>query len=264
MSKNALITAGSKNTGFEMCRKFAENGYNIHLTSRSKTDAESAAKRIKKEFPSIDAYGYSLELSSVADIKRAFDEIGKNAETLDVFVANAANLGIGLDTLATDEEHYDSVMDVNLKGTFFTSQYAAEMMLENGGSIVLIGSVQGCGAINGRAVYGISKAAINAMSKYLAFDLAPYKIRVNCLVAGAIHTDRWENVNSAELERRRANYLTGCEATMKEIANAVYFLSDGLSRSITGTSLTVDSGVLVPILPYNGGAERNNHMKAKE
>ena len=144
-------------------------------------------------------------------------------------------------------------MDVNLKGTFFTSQYASKMMLENGGSIVLLGSVQGCGAVRGRAVYGISKAAVNALGKYLAFDLAPYKIRANCLIAGAIHTDRWENVAPAELEKRHANYLTGREANMEEIANAVYFLSSDLSGSITGTSLTVDSGVLVPILPYNGG-----------
>ena len=253
MNKNVLITAGSKNTGFEMCRTFAKNGYNVHLTSRSKTDAENSAKRIKEEFPNIDAFGYSLEISSVADIERAFDEIKQNTETLDVFVGNAANLGIGFDTLTADEEGYDSVMDVNLKGTFFTSQYASKMMLENGGSIVLLGSVQGCGAVRGRAVYGISKAAVNALGKYLAFDLAPYKIRANCLIAGAIHTDRWENVAQDELEKRHANYLTGREANMEEIANAVYFLSSDLSGSITGTSLTVDSGVLVPILPYNGG-----------
>ena len=115
MNKNVLITAGSKNTGFEMCRTFAKNGYNVHLTSRSKTDADNAAKRIKEEFPNIDAFGYSLEISSVADIERAFGEIKQNTETLDVFVGNAANLGIGLDTLTTDEEGYDSVMNVNLK-----------------------------------------------------------------------------------------------------------------------------------------------------
>ena len=261
MSKNALVTAGSKNTGFEICRKLAQNGYNIHLTSRSLNDAENAANRIKNEFPSVEAFGYALELSSVEDIKNTFERIKKNARTLDVFVGNAANLGIGLDTFTTDEIGFDSVADVNIKGTFFTSREAAKMMTENGGSIVLMGSVQGCGAIKGRAVYGISKAAVNAMSKYLAFDLAPYKIRVNCLVAGAIHTDRWENLSADELEKRRANYLIGHESSMEDIANAVYFLAGDLSKSITGTLLTVDSGVLVPILNYDGGKAEKEDIK---
>lgn len=250
MSKSALITAGSKNTGFEIARKLAKNGYNVHITSRSETDAKNAAKRIEDEFENIKAYGYSLELSCVSDIKNTFEKIRKNTDSLDIFVGNAANLGIGLDTFSTDEETFDSVMDVNVKGTFFSSQQAAKMMAKNGGAIVLIGSVQGLGAVEGRAIYGISKAAVGAMTKYLAFDLAPYGIRVNCLVAGAIHTDRWENVDEAELKRRWANYPVGHEASMEDIANAVYFLGSDLSRSTTGTSLTVDSGVLLPILPY--------------
>ena len=220
MNKNVLITAGSKNTGFEMCRTFAKNGYNVHLTSRSKTDAENSAKRIKEEFPNIDAFGYSLEISSVADIERAFDEIKQNTETLDVFVGNAANLGIGFDTLTADEEGYDSVMDVNLKGTFFTSQYASKMMLENGGSIVLLGSVQGCGAVRGRAVYGISKAAVNALGKYLAFDLGMHVLVILTDITN--YADALREVSAARKEvpgrRGYPGYMYTDLATMYERA----------------------------------------------
>lgn len=258
MNKNALITAGSKNTGYQTARKLAQNGFDIHITSRSENDAVCAAENLKKEFPNISAYGYSLELSDVSDIKNTFEKIKKNTHSLDVFIGNAANLGIGFDTFSTDEKAFDSVMDVNIKGTFFTAQQAAKMMTEKGGSIVLIGSVQGCGAIEGRAIYGISKAAVCAMTKYLAFDLAPYKIRANCLIAGAIHTDRWENVASDELNRRRQNYPLEKEASMEDIANAIYFLASDMSKSITGTSITVDSGVLTPILPYK---DRKNYKR---
>ena len=82
MNKNALITAGSKNTGFQTARKLAQNGFDIHITSRSENDAVCAAENLKKEFPNISAYGYSLELSDVSDIKNTFEKIKKTLTAL--------------------------------------------------------------------------------------------------------------------------------------------------------------------------------------
>lgn len=250
MNRQVLITAGTKNTGFVMAQTMAEQGYDLHLTSRRLEDAQAAAAQLSARYPNIRAYGYAMELSNVASIRECFARVRENTETLDAFVANAANLGIGLDVFNTDEEAFNSVMDANLKGTFFCCQEAGKLMTKNGGSMVLLGSVQSKGAIEGRLVYGVSKAAISALAKYLAFDLAPYGIRVNCLVAGAIHTDRWEGVTEEVLAQRRVNYPIGRESTMQEIANGVYYLAGDLSASVTGTELVIDSGVLVPILPY--------------
>ena len=250
MKKNVLITAGSKNTGFCIAETFAEKGYNVHITSRSFENAQEAAEKIKKKYPGISAFAYSLEMSEVDDIVRVFGEVRKNCSSLDVFVANAAQLGVGLDIFNTDEQSFNDIMNTNVRGTFFCCREAGRLMTKNGGSIVIMGSIQSKGAVKGRMVYSMSKAAINALCKSLAYDFAPYNIRVNCLVAGAIHTNRWENVDEEVLKGRRINYLTGKEAEMEEIANGVLYLSQDVARSITGTELVIDSGVSVPLLPY--------------
>lgn len=250
MRKQVLITAGTKNTGFVIAQTMAEKGYDLHLTSRRLEDAQQAAAKLSEMYPDIRAYGYKMELSNVASIRECFAQIRENTSSLDAFVANAANLGIGLDIFNSTEEDFDSVMDANLKGTFFCCQEAGKLMTEKGGSMVLVGSVQGKGAVEGRMLYGVSKAAISALSKYLAFDLAPYGIRANCLVAGAIHTDRWDGVEDDTLAQRRQNYPIGRESTMQEIANGVYYLASEQSASVTGTELVIDSGVLLSILPY--------------
>ena len=151
----------------------------------------------------------------------------------------------------TDEKAFCDIVDVNVKGTFFCCQAAAEIMKRHGGgSIVTIGSIQGTGAIRGRAVYSLSKAAISVLVKNLAYELGEYRIRANNVVAGAIHSDRWNGLSEEEIAARRARYPAGRESTEEEIANAVYFLGTDQSATITGTDLTVDSGISVCILPY--------------
>lgn len=248
-SKSILIT-GCRNTGYAIARKLAELGYNIHFTSRSLDEAKAAEKALKSEYPNVNVYGYSLEQSDVKDIRRLFSEIRQNTETLDGFVANAAHLGVDLDIYNTDEEIFDTVINTNVRGTFFCCQEASRLMAKSGGSIVIIGSVQSKGAVEGRTVYGISKAAVSTMAKYLAYDLAPYHIRVNCLIAGAIHTERWDVLDEETLAKRRSAYPLGREADMEDIANGVQYLLTDLSKSTTGTELVIDSGLLVPILPY--------------
>ena len=142
-------------------------------------------------------------------------------------------------------------MDVNVKGTFFCCQAAAEIMKRHGGgSIVTMGSIQGTGAVRGRAVYSMSKAAISLLVKNMAYELGEYHIRANNVVAGAIHSERWDALSEEEIATRRARYPVGRESGEDEIANAVYFLGSELSATVTGTDLTVDSGISVCILPY--------------
>lgn len=248
--KSVLITAGTKNTGFVIAKAFAAKGYDVHITGRNAERRKIAVEELKSEFPQISVYGYEMEMSSVSDIKRVFEEIGKNTESLDVFIANAANLGIGVDIYNADEEAFDGIIDVNVKGTFFCCRECAKLMKKDGGSIVLMSSVQSKGGVEGRTVYCISKAAENAMAKCLAYDLAPYDIRVNSLVIGAIHTERWDGLDDATYAQRRQAYPLKREADMADVANAVMFLSEDCSKMITGTELTIDSGVLVPLLSY--------------
>lgn len=248
--KDVLITGGTRNTGFVIAKTFAKAGYRLHITGRKLEEVKIAAEKIRSECPEAVIFSYSLEMSDVSDINRVFAEIKANAGKLDVFVANAANLGVDLDIYNTTEADFDGVMDVNVKGNFFCCQNTAKLMKDNGGRIVFLSSVQSKGAVEGRTVYSTSKAALNMMSKTLAYDLAPYKIQVNTLIVGAIHSDRWDVLDEETTANRRKAYPSGRESYPEEVANVVMYFAKDCPETVTGAELTIDSGVLLSILPY--------------
>lgn len=248
--KVVMITGATRNTGLAIARRFAADGYAVAITSRDETSAQETAAALAREF-SVPAHGYEMSFDHVEDIRRTFDRLEQDFGRLDVFVANSAHLGIGYSLLGTTEQEFDAVADVNIKGNFFCCQCAAQLMKKSGGgSIVTIGSVQGTGGVHGRTVYGMSKAALSVMVRYMAYELGEYGIRANNVVAGAVHSNRWDVLSPEEITARRSRYPVGRESTEEEIAEAVYFLGCDKSTSITGTDLTVDSGMTACLLPY--------------
>ena len=250
MNKVVLITGATKNSGLAIANRFAAEGYAVCVTSRREADAAAAAAKISETYH-VPAKGYGLDLESVEDIRRVFADVENTFQRLDAFVGNSANLGIGQTVLAMTPEHFDGVMNVNIRGNFFCCQESARLMQGHGGAIVLIGSVHYKGAVHGRASYAISKGAIASMVHNLAFELAEYGIRVNQVIPGAIRTDRWDGIPQEELVRRRSNWPLGVESTGEDIANAVYFIASDEARTITGAELAVDSGVLACLLKYS-------------
>ncbi len=248
-----FITGAAKNTGLAIARKFAKEGFNVAISTREASEAEKVAKELSEEF-NIKSKGYVLELSNVRQIESVFAEITHDFGRLDTFVANAAALGVDSDMLKVTEEEYNSVIDVNLKGTFFCCKEAAKIMKDNGGgSIVMISSVHSHEAIWGRSLYSASKGALNALARCIAIELGSYNIRANAIIAGAIKTERWNRLNEEQIAAKRKNWPIGLESTGQDIANGVYYLGTDLSRTVTGTELTIDSGVLISLLPFNGG-----------
>ena len=176
--KTVFITGGTRNTGLAIARRFAREGYQVAVSSRDAQAAEDTAAQLAQEF-GIRAKGYALTFDRVENIRQVFQNIRQDFGTLDVFVANSANLGIGFDLCTTTEADFDAIVDVNLKGNFFCCQCAAELMKARGGSIVTMGSVQGTGAVAGRAVYGLTKAALSQLVRSMAYELGQYGIRAN-------------------------------------------------------------------------------------
>lgn len=253
--KTVFITGATQNTGLAIARYFAIKGYQIAISSRTIETAEETAAELSKAY-GIKAKGYTLSLIDVGEIKAVFQDVRETFGGLDVFVGNAANLGVGQDILAATEEEFDSVMDVNIKGNYFCCQQAALLMKEKRkGSIVLIGSVHYKGAVRGRGLYATSKGALATMVRSLAYELAEYGIRVNQVVAGAIRTDRWDYLTEEEMGARRANWPLGIESTGEDIAKGVYYLASDDSATVTGTDLTIDSGLLTCLLKYDGGSQ---------
>ena len=250
MNKVIFITGATKNTGLAIAEKFAKNGYGVALTSRRADDAEKTAVDLSRKYGT-KAKGYALDLQSVEDIKDVFAAVRRDFGRLDVFVGNSASLGVDVDVLNATEEDFDGVMDVNLKGNFFCAQQAALIMKENGGgSIVMMGSVHYSQAIWGRALYTASKGGLFSLVKSLAVELGEFGIRANTIVAGAIHTERWDVQSPEQTAKRRAQYPVGRESFGEDIANAAFYLGTELSATVTGTELTVDSGISICLLPY--------------
>lgn len=248
--KVVLITGATRNTGLAVAKRFAAQGYAVAVTSRDGAAARETAEALAQEY-SVQARGYEMQPTSVQSIRQTFDRVRQDLGRLDAFVANSAHLGVGYTLLDSTEADYDAIVDANLKGTFFCCQCAAQLMKESGGgAIVTIGSVQGTGGLHGRAVYGITKAGISMLVRYMAYELGQYHIRANNVVAGAVHSCRWDDLSSEEITARRSRYPVGRESTEEEIANAVWFLASDQSATVTGTDLTVDSGLTACLLPY--------------
>lgn len=249
--KVAFITGAVRNTGYAIAQRFAKEGWDVCISSRDDASAQEAVLRLREKFPGTAFLGVALDQSDISQTQEAFTKIEQTFGRLDAYVANAAHLAVDYNTFNTTPEMWDSVMNANVRGTFFCCQRAVEIMKKTGGSIVIISSVHANQSITGRVAYSASKAALNAMMRCMAVELGYLGIRVNALIAGAIWTERWATQSEEITAKRRSQYPAGKESTPEDIASAVYFLASDQSPTITGTEMTVDSGISVCLLPYN-------------
>ena len=248
----ALVTGAARNTGFAAASRFAKEGYHVVITSRSQKTADEGAAKLQQMYPEVSIIGIGMETHDTDQISHAFGKVKDTFGRLDVMVANATDPGYCQSILSTTPEGYDYVMSCNAKGYFFCTQEAARIMVEqHHGSIVLVGSVNGYGALPNRIVYAASKAAIGAITRNAAYELGKFGVRVNCVVAGAIWNNRWEKLTEEEIRQKRDNWPLGRESTPTDIANAIYFLASDQAATVTGSEFVVDSGVSTCVLKYD-------------
>ncbi len=246
--KIVLVTGAARNTGLAIAEAFARQGAVVVLNSRNPEDVAREAARLR------EAHG-STVIEAAADVAcpdqvdAMFATIERECGRLDVLVNNAILQGVGYSLVDTPHELLDTVFRVNVFGTYYCAQGAARMMLRQGsGAIVNIGSNTAARAIRNRTAYVASKGAIDALTRAMAVELGPAGIRVNCVVAGYIHTDRWAALTT-QAGRRRANIPLGREAEGGDIADAVLFLASDAAARINGTRLVVDGGTLAQLIP---------------
>lgn len=267
MSKNpvVLITGATRNIGFAVANRFAKEGYDVCITSRKQDAAADAAAKIQEEYPGVTVKGYSMITEDPENIRKVFAEVKEDFGRLDALVANAADPGYNQSILSTTPEQYDHVMNSNARGYFFCCQEASKLMIagKRGGSIVLVGSVHSKGAIPNRITYASSKGAIDVMNRNMCYELGKFGIRSNLIIVGAVYNDRWADYTPEDYEKKRANWPVGIESYPEDIANAAYFLSSDQAKTISGSELTVDSGVMSVLLSYNKNwdAEKDSREK---
>ena len=239
-NKTAIVTGAAQGIGFEICKQLAKQGANVLLNDVDAQLAEKAAMHIKSEGGICIAV--SGDCSKNDFIQQMVDAAVKKFGRLDIVIANAGITLFG-NFFSYSPESFYRVMEVNLGGSFFLTQAAANQMKQqkDGGSILLMSSVTGHQAHKDLAAYGMSKAALEMLAKNLVIELSPFKININAIAPGATLTER--TLNDAAYEKTWSTITPiGRPATVTDIANAALFLVSEHAKHITGQSLVVDGG----------------------
>ena len=249
MEKSVFVTGATCGTGFAIAERFAKEGYNVFIGSRNLESAKEAAGKIHNKY-GVNTKGYETIIFDEENVKSIFADIKSNGYIVNTLVLNAANLGIGQNSMDVDIKEFMNVYNTNIGWNFMMAREAAKQMKEiHKGSIVFITSNSAIRVTENRCAYCSSKSAILAMSKSFAIDWGKYGIRSNCVLPGMIKTERWrENKNNAKY--CLPNY-TPIEdiAEFEDIANAAWYFGSDESRNTTGAELVVDGGMLAQLTP---------------
>jgi NAD(P)-dependent dehydrogenase (short-subunit alcohol dehydrogenase family) len=238
----ALVTAASRGLGRATALALANAGADVALGLRVKESGEELAREI--EAMGRRALPLKMDMERLDEIRSAISEAHRHFGKIDILVNNA---GIGPEALAVDvtEENFDYTLRVNLKGTFFASQAVGRLMIERGyGRIINMSSQAGVIALPGEAIYCLTKAAINHLTRCLAVEWGPHGVNVNAVAPTFIETDGTkEALSSPNFERDiLANIVLGRVGQPMEVAGAVVFLASPAASMITGATLLVDGG----------------------
>ncbi len=235
--KVAWITGGGSGIGAATAKRFAEEGAKLALTDVNQEALDKIAAEIGG-----DIFTMTADVSKRDEVKAAANAIEEKFGTIDILICNA---GINRDTFAMkmSEDKWDSVIDVNLKGTFLCCQAVIPpMMRSKSGRIVTTASIGALGNI-GQANYSASKAGVIGLTKTLALELSRYNVTVNCVAPGATMTPMLagvpENIREAMVKEIPLKRL----GQPSDIAAAHVFFCSEDAAFITGQVLFVDGGM---------------------
>src|SRR6266496_2055329 len=241
--KVAVVTGASKGIGAASAKQLATEGAKVVVNySSSKKDADKVVDEIAKDGGK--AIAVQANLSKQADIERLFADTKKAFGRLDVLVNNAGIYEFSPLENVT-EEHFHKHFNLNVLGLLLASQAAAKLFDSAGGSIINISSLASTLAMPNAAVYSGTKAAVDAITRSLAAELGPRKIRVNAVRPGMVETEGTHSAGIAASDMRKqvaAQTPLGRIGQPQDIAGTVVFLASADSAWITGETFVIAGG----------------------
>lgn len=254
-----IVTGAARGLGRAIARGCAVAGADVVLADRETAEMEAIAAEIMAAGG--EALAVPTDVSRLADLERLCEATVARFGRIDGLVNNAG-VNFVKPLLAVTESDWDRVLDIDLKGSFFLTQFAARRMVAQqpaGGSIVQIASVHTLAAVAGAAPYDAAKHGMVGFTKAAAVELAPHGVRVNLLSPGLCRTTIWQDLIAAApseeacLDYWRSQIPGGRPIEPEEIADAAVFLLSNAARAITGANLVADLGMtslLVSREPY--------------
>ena len=235
-NKNVVITGGSTGIGFSTAKAFINAGANVLITGRNLENLQKAAVEINN--PKLKTVvSDTSNLAGIAALEKAVAEAGNK---IDVLFLNAA-IARFAPIEHTTEEDFDAHFNTNVKGHFFTLQKLIPH-LASGSSVLLTSSIVATGSGAYSSVYSATKAAVNAIGRIAAVELAEKNIRVNIVSPGPIDTEGLNKATGGQTEQIASATLSKRLGKPEEVANTVLFLASNAASNITGAELLVDGG----------------------
>jgi NAD(P)-dependent dehydrogenase (short-subunit alcohol dehydrogenase family) len=243
--KVAVVTGGAAGIGRESALLFAQEGAKLALFDLKEADVNETAKMIKEAGG--EAIALAGDVSKAEDIKDLIETTVRTFGGLDVLFNNAG-IGGGVARIPDiDEEQWDKVMSINVKGVWLGMKYGIPHMKEKGGSIINTASVAGLRGTPNLGAYGASKAAVVQITKTAALEWARYAIRVNCICPAFTRT----NMVTAMFETRPENEQKLVSqipfnrlGKASEVAYTALFLATEEAQFLTGAAIPVDGGLM--------------------
>ncbi|HEY7643541.1 MAG TPA: SDR family oxidoreductase [Hyphomicrobiales bacterium] len=241
--KTALVTGGASGFGAEIAATFAREGAKVVILDLNGEGAKSVAERIGDA-----ARAVAGDVTRAEDIARAVAAATELGGRLDIVVNNAGWTHRNKPMLEVGEEEFDRIYAINVKSIFLMSRAVIPPMREAGGGVIInIGSTAGIRPRPGLTWYNSSKGAVNLLSRSMAVELAPDKIRVNCVAPVIGETGLLEQfMGVPDTPENRAKFIAtipwGRMSTPRDIANACLFLASDEADLVTGVVLEVDGG----------------------
>lgn len=240
--KVAVITGGSSGIGLATAKLFQEEGARVAIVGRDREVLDRAVTELGPQ-----ALAVAADVAKLDDLDRLYRAVGDRFGRIDILFANAGIARLG-SVETVDEAVYDQIMDINVKGAFFTVQKALPLM-KQGGSIILTTSNAAAMGLPNFSAYSATKAALCSFARTMTADLVDRGIRVNALSPGGVETPIYGKLGvPEETVQGMAQYVLA-RVPMKrfgqpdEIARAALYLASEDSTYVTGAELSVDGGL---------------------